>query len=871
MGTGTPVNIAKSVNKKIPRISKTKTTFHKATKPKVRRSKRKNSVQYLTMFSNNFAGLKGKMTSFTSELRNFNASIFTGQETHFTSKGRVNIKDFETFESIRKSKEKQGSIIGVHKALKPVLIEEYNEAFELIVVQFVVKNRNIRVITGKGPHENYPEDVRLPFFLALEEEVVKAELSGCSVMIEIDANSKLGPAYIPHDKKQSPNGRILAGIVKRQKLKVGNGMKKCKGTITRTRTTINGTEESSIDVVLLSEDLADLVEEIIIDTERKHSMTKLSKIKNVESDHNTIVTKLKINWNPKIIPQKISVFNLKNKECLKSFKEHTSKGNNLSKIMDEEEDLDKATNKLMNKFTKVLHKCFRKIGVKEGTKTTNKEDLYNKWKEIKNKTDEESVKETKKIEEEISNDYYEKIKDATKDIDCENGGVNSSKLWKLKKHLCPQTRDPPTAMLDSTGNLVTDEDKIAEMALKHYVKVLENRPMKEGLEHIKEAKEKLSDKLMKLARKNKTPPWTINHLENVLKQMKKGKSRDPDGLANEIFLLESAGEDLKLAILKLMNRIKDEQLYPDCLRKCNISSIWKRKGPKNKFTSYRGIFRIQVFRNILDMLIYIDEYPNIDQNLTDCNVGARKNRNIRDNIFVLNAIMNSVKMKAEEALDCQIYDVQTCFDSMWLEEVINCLFQAGFKNDKLPLIFLENEVAHIAIKTSSRISRRQTIRKILMQGTIWANICCVVLMDRLGKIAYNNPSLMYKYKGVVDCPPLEMVDDVLVLQECNNKSRQTNAVVNSFMDLEKLTLSETKCHKIHMGKLNQSCPELKVNGKVMTEVSTEKYLGDRIDKTSTNKSNIVERTTKGYGLVNQILAIIKEALLSWRRIKADLI
>ena len=74
-----------------------------------------------------------------------------------------------------------------------------------------------------------------------------------------------------------------------------------------------------------------------------------------------------------------------------------------------------------------------------------------------------------------------------------------------------------------------------------------------------------------------------------------------------------------------------------------------------------------------------------------------------------------------------------------------------------------------------------------------------------------------------------------------------------------------------MGKLNQSCPELKVNGKVMSEVSTEKYLGDRIDKTSTNKSNIVERTSKGYGLVNQILAIIKEALLSWRRIKADLI
>ena len=64
----------------------------------------------------------------------------------------------------------------------------------------------------------------------------------------------------------------------------------------------------------------------------------------------------------------------------------------------------------------------------------------------------------------------------------------------------------------------------------------------------------------------------------------------------------------------------------------NISSIWKKKGPRNIFSSYRGIFRINVFRNILDILIYNDEYENIDKNLTDCNVGARKGRNVTDNI-----------------------------------------------------------------------------------------------------------------------------------------------------------------------------------------------------------------------------------------------
>ena len=198
--------------------------------------------------------------------------------------------------------------------------------------------------------------------------------------------------------------------------------------------------------------------------------------------------------------------------------------------------------------------------------------------------------------------------------------------------------------------------------------------MKDDLKHIKDAKEMLCEKLLKLAASNKTPPWKMKELDIVLKNLKKQKSRDPLGLANDIFRPEVAGDDLKLAILKLMNKIKDEQTYPECLELCNISSLWKSKGSRNDFDSYRGVFRVTVFRSILDRLIYNDDYKTIDANLTDSNVGARKQRNIRDNIFVMNAIINSITKENEESLDCQIFDVDKCFDSLWLNEVINCLY-----------------------------------------------------------------------------------------------------------------------------------------------------------------------------------------------------
>ena len=53
--------------------------------------------------------------------------------------------------------------------------------------------------------------------------------------------------------------------------------------------------------------------------------------------------------------------------------------------------------------------------------------------------------------------------------------------------------------------------------------------------------------------------------ETVLKYLKKNKSRDPLGYANELFKVEVAGNDLKQGILDLVNKIKSDQTYPEAL------------------------------------------------------------------------------------------------------------------------------------------------------------------------------------------------------------------------------------------------------------------------------------------------------------------
>ena len=90
-----------------------------------------------------------------------------------------------------------------HKSLNPELIEVYEDEFELIVVEIDVEEKDICIISGYGHQENWPEEKRRPFFVALETEVEKANLAGKAIIIEMDANAKLGPKYIPNDTHQT--------------------------------------------------------------------------------------------------------------------------------------------------------------------------------------------------------------------------------------------------------------------------------------------------------------------------------------------------------------------------------------------------------------------------------------------------------------------------------------------------------------------------------------------------------------------------------------------------------------------------------------------------------------------------------------------
>ena len=852
--------------KKYKKSEKTNKTKPKFKTKKITNVQNKQNDQ-IHLLHTNAADLKHKSEDLKNKLKFFETKIFSVNETHFKKKGHFKLENFIIFEAIRKNKEKGGTILGIHNGLNPVLIEEYSETFELIVTEIEAEKKKIRVMTGYGPQETWIDEEKMPFWVALEKEIAVAEINGKSIIIQMDANAKLGPTHIEGDPKPiSENGKILAAIMDRHGLVVLNGLRnKVKGVITREKTTVNGVEKSVIDFVIVSSDMVKHIERIHVDDERKHVLTKIKKDnKNEkdmkESDHNIIETVINIQWKSSKNVKIVESYNYKNVKLLKKFKESTTNTNDLSKIFDSNKNPEIKTNKFMKRLAGFIKNTFKKIKMVEQN-DDELEKLYNKRRVLKNKTDAESKIELEQLENEMAEKYSEKMyKKIKEEIDCinsEDGGFNSGKLWKLKKKLSPTNIDPPTAMKNSEGDLLTNDDEIKEEAKNHYRKVFEDKPMNQSVKHLREGRERLCLKRLENAKKNKTPPWTVEDVKHAIKDLKRNVSKDPYDIPNELIMVENAGDDLILAITKLMNMMKDESVFPNALNICNVTNAYKNKGERNSFDAYRGLFRTPIFRNILDRLIYNDMYPTVDSNLTDCNVGCRKGRNIRDNLFVINAITNEAKQKNGRPCDVCTYDVRKCFDCLWLFECINDIWEAGLQNDKLNLLFLANESARIAIKTSSGTTDRITIHNTVMQGTVWGGLFCTCTMDKLGKEAYQDPNLLYKYREAVEVPPLEMVDDVVWVSECGATTVPSNAHKNSFIERKKLQLSKEKCGRVHIVSSPKcgECEKIFVHKDEMKSSEKEKYLGDFITKEGNSNETIKERIKRAYGILAQIKAL----------------
>ena len=298
----------------------------------------------------------------------------------------------------------------------------------------------------------------------------------------------------------------------------------------------------------------------------------------------------------------------------------------------------------------------------------------------------------------------------------------------------------------------------------------------------------------------------------------------------------------------------------------NISTIYKNKGSRLDLDNDRGIFILTALKKILDKLIFFDKFDDIDDHMSDSNIGARKGRNVKNHLFIIYGIINSVIKGREPCIDVQIYDLEKAFDALWLEDCMLDAYDSLSKenrDEKLALLYESNKENLVAVNTAVGLTDRINIPKIVQQGGTWGPCLCSNSVDTIGKKIRDRGETTYLYKNMVRVLPLAMVDDINAISKCGIESLALNTYINTQIELKKLRFhvpdknGKSKCHKIHIGEHSTMCPVLKVHGTVMETVTEDLYLGDVISGDGKNKKNIEKRISKGLGIISQIMNLLE--------------
>ena len=107
--------------------------------------------------------------------------------------------------------------------------------------------------------------------------------------------------------------------------------------------------------------------DLLVDEDRKHTLTRFYKQKNVikvvKSDHNPLIANINYSWNMKVRQPRTEIFNLRNKMCQEEFYRNTSNTEILSSSL-VNRDVVTGGKHWLKCLKTIIHRSFRKIYAK---------------------------------------------------------------------------------------------------------------------------------------------------------------------------------------------------------------------------------------------------------------------------------------------------------------------------------------------------------------------------------------------------------------------------------------------------------------------------------------------------------------------------
>ena len=668
----------------------------------------------------------------------------------------------------------------------------------------------------------------------------------------------------------------------------------CEGVITRIRNKDGIEEKSALDFFIVCSPVLPYITKMVIDVDKKHILTNYSQAKQggkaTDSDHFTEYMDLNLQL-VSSKPERKEIYNFKDTKSQETFHKMTSNTKEFSNCFQNNLPIHVQVQNWRRMLKSYCQNILKKIRIngKKRSKPLNVKisaliDERNKI--VQSVSDQKNTKKLKEIEERISDmeaaENYEVIMKNFKRFGDNPESINLQEIWKLLKSIGPKHNNIlPIAKRNHKGVLVSCPKGIKKLLAKEYKQRLRNRPIRPDLKNLRKRRKRIFKMQLKIAEETTSTPWKMNDLENALKCLKNNKARDHAGYINEIFKRGVIGSDLKNSLLIMFNQLKLNKLIPSFMQYANITTVPKR-GSSTLLENQRGIFRVDVVRSILMRLIYNEKYPVIDRNMSDSQMGGRKGKGCRNNIFIVNGIIHDIlNSKHAKPAVFGIYDYSQMFDSINLQQSISDIYEAGLKDDNLSLLYQANKEIYMAVNTTDGLSERQKIENSVLQGDTWGSLLASVQVDKIAQEC-SESGYGYRYKNILPVGMLGLVDDTIGITEPGYKAQMLNAFFNVKTAENGLQFGVKKCKSMLVAKSADNIPyssfcvdkwdvvhtEDRVTGDTtlvetyagqveIGKCSDQKYLGFTLSNLGDNMVNIRALRNKSIGTIRKIFTKLK--------------
>ena len=515
--------------------------------------------------------------------------------------------------------------------------------------------------------------------------------------------------------------------------------------------------ESAIDLSIISDDLLDKAEFLVIDN-------------SIGSDHLPILTIINHNFNEDMVHLK-ATWKIKTAttEQWNKFKLLCRNQLNFNQSLD--------INKNFKNLTSTLYDILDEAIPKTKEKAVKRKPIHPWWNEacanaiklretlrqryMRNKTPENETlwknarNKVHAVLKQAKNESWEKF--------CSNitQGTTSKDLWTFFSKI--KGKEPvKTPVFKSNDQYVSDPKKKADLLVNHYQKVSSDEGYGPEFLENKIQSDTRTEIQLNLMRDHTdlgfNKDFSMFELELALRKCKSG-APGPDNIHYDI--IKALPHESKTELLKLFNQSWSTGKTPDSWSEATIIPILKPTKNSEDPASYRPISLTSTFTKLMQKMIKPRLCSFLEENnlLSDYQSGCRESHSCDDNLARLETDIKRAQC-AKHYLLAIFLDLSSAFDKLWSGGALAYLYNIGIKGRLLKWIQDFLKTRKITVKLNGQLSETVETINGCPQGSVLSPIIFSLIMNTFHEeIQKHNSDMEKQYKSHFSASISQFVDD----------------------------------------------------------------------------------------------------------------